>query len=202
MTKPPNPELVKAIKGAAIELLLEKGEKGVTIREIAEMVGVTATTIYYYFDNKAELMRKVSMMVFDDYNRYVDANLKGDTPPERLTSLREAIFQYAIEHPTIFDLLFSRKYVTPGGAVLDEEAAQSYYHTYYLAIKTIEEGVEQGYFECDDPHIVASASISYIYGLFELYISKRIPPPYTNEPYKLASFFGDLIKERIYKKEK
>ncbi|MCP4229638.1 MAG: TetR/AcrR family transcriptional regulator [bacterium] len=202
MTKPPNPELVKAIKGAAVELLLEKGAKGVKIRKIADMVGVTATTIYYYFENKNELMRKVSIMVFDDFNRYVDSKLKGDTPPERLISLRKAIFQYAVENPNIFELLFSRKYVNPEAGKHEDEAIKTYYYTYYLAISIINDGIKHGYFECDDPHIVASATISYIYGLFELYISKRIPPPYANEPYKLASYFDDLINDNISKKEK
>jgi len=202
MTKPPNPELVKAIKGAVLEVLIEKGEKAITLREIADMVGVTATTIYYYFDNKNELMRKVGVMVFDDFNKYVDSKLKGDTPPERLKSLRETIFQYAVESPNIFELLFSRKYVTPQSFKPDDESIKSYYYTYYLAVNIIEEGVEQGYFECDDPHIVVSATISYIYGLFELYISCRIPPPYTNEPEKIASFLSDLISDNLTKKEK
>ncbi len=202
MTKPPNPELVKAIKGAVIELLLEKGEKAVKIRKIADMVGVTATTIYYYFDNKKELMGKVSIMLFDDFNKYVDSKLAGDTPPEQLNSLRQAIFQYAVENPNIFELLFSRKYVNPQGAKFDEEAIKTYYYTYYLAIRIIEEGIERGYFECEDPHVVVSSMISFIYGLFELYVSKRIPPPYTNEPYKIALFFDDLLEGYLIKKEK
>lgn len=202
MTKPPNPELVNAIKGAVVELILEKGEKAVKIRSVAEMVGVTATTIYYYFDNKDALMRKVSIMLFDDFNSYVDSKLEGDTPPERLESLGKVIFQYAVENPNIFELLFSRKHLKPRGIKPDEEAIKTYYYTYYFAVRTIEEGVEQGYFECDDPHIVASATISYIYGLFELYISRRIPPPYTNEPEKIALFFRDLMRGYLTKKEK
>ena len=160
MTKPPNPELIKAIKGAVLELILERGGNAVKLRTIADMVGVTPTTIYYYFDNKEELLRKVSIMVFDDFNKSVESRLSGDTPPERLSSLAYAIFQYAVENPNIFELLFSRKYFTPQGAQLDEEAVKTYYFTYYLAVSIIEEGVESGYFDCEDPHIVVSATIS------------------------------------------
>ncbi len=201
MTKPPNPELVKAIKEAVIELLVEKGVDAVKLRKVAEMVGVTPTTIYYYFDNKNELLRKVSLLVFEDFNEYVDTKLEGDNPPERLKSLRETIFRYAIENPTMFELLFSRKYMPPQGGVKDKQASKIYYHTYNLAIELLKDGVEQGYFDCEDPHLIASASISYIFGVFELYVSKRIPPPYTDKPYKLASYFeslrgDDLIKEK------
>lgn len=201
MSKPPNPELVKAIKGAVIELLIEKGVDAVKLRKVAEMVGVTPTTIYYYFDNKNELLRKVCLLIFKDFNEYVDAELEGDEPPERLKSLREAIFRYAIENPTMFELLFSRKYMPPRGGVKDKQASEIYYHTYNLAIKILEDGVKQGYFDCEDPHIIASATISYIFGVFELYVSKRIPPPYTNKPYKLALYFERLIRDDLIKEK-
>ena len=62
MTKPPNPELVKAIKGAVLELILEEGGKAVKLRTIADMVGVTPTTIYYYLAERYWEARGKSML--------------------------------------------------------------------------------------------------------------------------------------------
>jgi AcrR family transcriptional regulator len=44
---------------ASAQLFAEKGYKGTTFREIAERVGIDKSSIFHYFKNKEELVRKI-----------------------------------------------------------------------------------------------------------------------------------------------
>ncbi|MGC9053361.1 MAG: TetR/AcrR family transcriptional regulator, partial [Candidatus Hydrogenedens sp.] len=44
---------------SALKLFSEKGYEGTSIREIIEDAGVTRPVLYYYFQNKEDLFRKL-----------------------------------------------------------------------------------------------------------------------------------------------
>jgi len=55
MSRPPIPGLKEGITTAAREVFAAKGYRGTTVREIAQLVGVTVGVIYAYFKNKESL---------------------------------------------------------------------------------------------------------------------------------------------------
>ena len=55
MTRPANPKLVNELLNITRDLIIARGARNVTMREIAGLAGVTPTTIHYYFGDKRGL---------------------------------------------------------------------------------------------------------------------------------------------------
>lgn len=59
MSKNPNPETKEKIINAAIKVIKDKSVEDATVREIAEVAGLTTGSIYHYYKNKDELLYDV-----------------------------------------------------------------------------------------------------------------------------------------------
>jgi len=57
--KSENPKKKDAVLKAAIEIFSKKGYPSATIREIGSRAGVSTGTIYFYFKNKAEILKEI-----------------------------------------------------------------------------------------------------------------------------------------------
>src|SRR4051812_23310226 len=84
-------ELRQAILDAAGELFLEQGYERFSMRQVAERIGYTATTLYRYFDNKDSLVFAVVDRGFEEFGAaLVAAATSTDDPLERLRELGRA----------------------------------------------------------------------------------------------------------------
>ncbi|OPY28677.1 MAG: DNA-binding transcriptional repressor AcrR [Methanocella sp. PtaU1.Bin125] len=57
------------ILNVAIDLFAEKGFDAVSLREIAEAVGIRKATLYYYFTTKDEILEKILEYVMERWNQ-------------------------------------------------------------------------------------------------------------------------------------
>lgn len=91
------------------KLLDEEGLRGVTMRRVAERLGIGTMTLYGYFSNKYELLDAV-----------IEARGAQLAPPlptgdwkSSLRSLMLALHQELIEHPFLIELRLRRPIITP-----------------------------------------------------------------------------------------
>src|SRR5436309_12980558 len=103
-------ELRRSILTAAAELFLEQGYDHFSMRQVAERIGYSATTIYLYFENKDDLLFEV---VFDGWQRFSDAFLAaaadaGD-PLERLRVMGREYISFGLNNPAVYDLMFVQR---------------------------------------------------------------------------------------------
>ena len=61
---------------SALSLFAEKGYEGTSIREIIEGAGVTRPVLYYYFENKEDLFRRIVESKFNELTSNI-AEIKG-----------------------------------------------------------------------------------------------------------------------------
>lgn len=59
---------------SALTLFSEKGYEGTSIREIIEGAGVTRPVLYYYFENKEDLFRRLFETTFSELIQRIDAS--------------------------------------------------------------------------------------------------------------------------------
>ena len=52
---------------SALKIFSEKGYEGTSIREIIEGAGVTRPVLYYYFQNKEDLFRRLVEPLFNEF---------------------------------------------------------------------------------------------------------------------------------------
>jgi AcrR family transcriptional regulator len=81
---------------AARELFVEKGYPNVTMAQIAEHVGITASALYRHFSNKTALLQQVVVENF--------AWLDEPAPEVGFDELVEVVIALVIDRPNLFDL--------------------------------------------------------------------------------------------------
>lgn len=90
----------------ASRLFVEKGLAGVTMRELAAALGVSAMTPYRYFRNKEEILATVRAQAFDQLaDDLAQANQTADSDLDRLNALHKAYLHFALENPTRYKLM-------------------------------------------------------------------------------------------------
>ncbi|MGW4963677.1 TetR/AcrR family transcriptional regulator [Nonomuraea sp. NPDC004186] len=109
------------ILDAALAIADERGLEALSMRAVAERVGVTPMALYGYFRNKDELLDGL-------VGRLLDRLAPGDpgqTWQERLGAVAWATRRLAREHPSIFPLLLLRTSATPDGVQVVDQLYQA-----------------------------------------------------------------------------
>lgn len=90
-------ETADRIRAAARELIALKGVHQVSLREIAEQVGITKPALYYHFASREDLVRSLVQPLIDD----VEAVLAPFSPPTDARMLLGAYFDVLYRHRDI-----------------------------------------------------------------------------------------------------
>ena len=98
----------RAILDAAAALLADRGESGLSIREVCARAGVTPPTIYHHFGDKAALVDRVVDDCFADFER---AFRHRAVPRDQVEGLRwgfDRYVEYGLRHPVPYRLMFGQ----------------------------------------------------------------------------------------------
>ena len=157
-----------AILEAARDLLAETGLEALSMRAVARRVGVTATAIYHYFENKDALVRSV---VQTGYQR-MESYLEGATHQhplgsrERLQALGEAYVRFALENREYFKVLFTLEMRRPQRLEESPEGGG-----YRLLLRAVTQAIQSGTIRRADPELVAFHLWAYVHGLVSLLLA-------------------------------
>lgn len=156
---------------AAERLLVETGdEQAVTIRSVAEAVGVTPPSVYLHFADKDDLLFAICERHFAELDRVTqEAAVGSDDLLESLALRGRAYIRFGIEHPEQYRILFMRK---PSHTPKDFQSdrlrdAASFDHLVEHVSKCVEAGLIEG-----NPLLVSLGLWAAVHGLTSLLISK------------------------------
>ena len=139
MTRRTNPELPEKILTEAEKIIVSSGHEAINMRDLAKRVGVTATAIYHYFENKEELLLQIKLQAAEKLNERIRRLDPALTPMEAIHRLGEEYIAFAEEHPNLYRLLFE----TPIGLTpLGQGEQPVLYYTYYAARNILDRMVE------------------------------------------------------------
>ncbi len=91
---------------AALPLFAGRGPEGVTIRDLAAAVGVSAMTPYRYFKDKDAILAAVRARAFDSHADALEAAYRRSPPARRATNLARAYVDFALQNPEAYKLMF------------------------------------------------------------------------------------------------
>ncbi len=98
-------ELRQAMLDAAIEELAEHGEEGLSVRSLADRVGVSHAAPYHHFGKRDDLLGSIAEEGFRRAHAALD-QVEEVEPRERLVQLGLAYVHFGWENPALFRLMF------------------------------------------------------------------------------------------------
>src|SRR5215813_13859651 len=92
----------------ALKILDKEGEDAVSMRRVAQAVGITPMAIYHHFPNRDALLNFVVDREFEKFLEYIQAPPPRGSVESRLLSSMDSYISYAFDRPRIFDYVFSQ----------------------------------------------------------------------------------------------
>ena len=164
-------KLREQILEAGERLLIKTGdEEAVTIRAVAEAVGVTPPSVYLHFADKDELLFAICERHFAQLDRVTEEAAAGsDELLESLALRGRAYIRFGIEHPEQYRILFMRRPShTPENFQADRlRDAAAFGHLVEHVSRCVQAGLIDG-----DPLLVSLGLWAVVHGLTSLLISK------------------------------
>jgi len=200
-----DPDRVAEVEGniveAARDLLAEGGPTSLSMRQVAERVGLSATALYHYFDNKEALVRQVVGQAFLRFGEYLER--AAATHPrgslERVHALGEAYLQFATENESYFRVLFSIQRDDPRGLEDIPEGGG-----FDLLREAVEAAIESGAMRPIQPDLVALYLWSVAHGVMTITLACRIEDcahskaeGIPSTPLELFKAFRTLVQDGI-----
>jgi AcrR family transcriptional regulator len=194
-----------AILDAARDLLAARGPEALSMRAVAERVGVSATAIYHYFENKEALVRRV---VDHGFERFGDSlreaaahHPRGSL--ERVRALGEAYLQFALENEAYFRVLFDVHHAHQ--RALEELPDNG---GYGLLRQAVEDAMTAGTIRKTDPDVLVMYLWSLAHGLLMISMTCNVdrcpefgPSEMGREPVNLFRAFAPFVREGIAQPE-
>lgn len=122
----------RRILSATVQVVLSTGYLNLSIKEIANQLGVPRSLIYYYFSNKDDIMQELYRLRYRELD-----TLASQVLPDNIDSLARVIFKYIIfrrqmvHNPLFSDyILYHQPYAAMSIAEVIETQAQYYSDTY------------------------------------------------------------------------
>jgi AcrR family transcriptional regulator len=156
---------------AAHRLFDREGADAVTMRGVADAVGITPMAIYRHFSNRDALLKRLSDDSFNAVANEWKAHTRSPDLLKRLLAIADPYLDYALKHPHLFDHAFSVRRDDARRYPEDFRAGRS--PTFNVLVDAVVEGMAKGVLKQDDSHDVAMAIWAQQHGLIALYRAGR-----------------------------
>jgi len=156
---------------AAHRLFDREGAEAVTMRRVAEAVGITPMAIYRHFPDRDALLKRVSDDSFEAVAQEWAQRSHDPDIARRLLSTHELYLDYALAHPHLFEHAFAVRRDNARRFPEDFRARRS--PTLNVIADALADGMRQGVLREDDPWELAMTFWAHAHGLIVLYRAGR-----------------------------
>ena len=165
--------LRKKILEEATGIVYREGVERITMRALGDKLGYSPATIYLYFKNKDELLLEIAQNGFE---RMAERQLPGfevEDPREALRLTARGYLDFALENPTLYELMFQR--LQPAK---DQEEQQPHALALFRAWRQMyDRGLREGVFRIPQRDVAMAIWVSLLHGFAQLAIARRMPQP-------------------------
>jgi len=160
---------------AARELFIEKGFEGVSMRQIANKIEYTPTTIYGHFADKDELFMEVCHEDFAKLAASFAKAAKIAEPIDRLRRIGQIYIDFGLENPNHYRRMFmTQNPPAPEGMTQLMGKGNPEEDAYEFLRATVTEAMQAGAFRADlkDVDLIAQTVWAGVHGVISLHIAK------------------------------
>jgi AcrR family transcriptional regulator len=186
----------KAIVSAAAELFARNGFGATSLDDIASVLGVTKTALYYHVKNKEEILRLIYLSVLNVAEEPLRHIVESDlSPVEKLQrAIEHHITVSADRSPAVTVFYHEQPHLT-GPFAKEIVIRQKDYEHYFERI--IEEGQATGVFLTDiDPKIASFGIMGMCHWLSQWY-----HPSGRYTPQQIAAMFNTMVGHGLFRSD-
>lgn len=160
------------IAAAARRLLDREGADAVTMRRVAQAVGITPMAVYRHYPDRAGLLNALANHGFEELATRLASKRFSGSLEQRLTSMADIYLDHALKNPKLFELMFLKPRQGARRFPRDFEMGES--PTANLMVGVIREGMETREFRKDDAWEIVFEMGALSHGLIMLYLGGRM----------------------------
>jgi AcrR family transcriptional regulator len=128
--------LRQEIMDAARELFVNEGFDRVSMRKIAAKTNYSPTTIYLYFDDKADLLHQICEGTFRQLaHRVSNISESSKDPIEKLRLGLNEYIRFGLEHPSEYELVFISPLPVDNGTEFEGTSGKAAFETLRKAVR-------------------------------------------------------------------
>lgn len=163
-------DLYEALLQATLECVTQKGVQGLSLRAIAQAVGVSPAAPYRHFADKQEMIAAVATRGFEKMASRLSA--LPDAPPLlKLKAQARVYCQFGLEFPDYFALMF-------GSAIEDKSLypplSRATETTFLFFVSTISQALQAKLLRSAPPELIALTFWGQIHGFTSLLVNKQL----------------------------
>ena len=162
-------DLRSALLDAAATRIENQGIEGLSLRKLADDVGVSRSALYHHFRDKNALLNAVAANGFANWIAMTSES-GGDESVPAPVRMKQFVYGYvhwAVEHPQLYDLMFGRPIWK--NDLADDELKDVAYPAFQYMLGLITHWQEQGVLLADKPALRQTQVIwAILHGLAKL----------------------------------
>jgi AcrR family transcriptional regulator len=161
----------QAIITAARQMAEAEGWDAVTTRRLADRIEYSQPVLYSHFAGKGGIIDAVAVEGFAELRLILqNARKAGGSPQAALRELAEAYLGFALEHPALYDAMFTLSTELPFGRPEAPPELQAAFAELREAVAPLAGG--------RDPETLAEIAWSALHGITTLTRARRLRPDY------------------------
>lgn len=181
-----------AILAAAQRLFVERGYRGISMREIAEAVGMTKAALYYHFRDKEHLFVALLQKVLGDLSALIAESRAGDMACQ--AQIERVVMRIMLLPP---EERASLRLASQELGNLDEATRKAFVQTYHdqfigRIAAIFEDGVARGEFKALDAQVATWSLLGMLYPYFHVSPVTGVMPSQTLVTQLMEIFFHGL----------
>jgi len=164
-------DLRRTILDAAAGLFLEHGYEALSMRQIAERIGYSATTIYRHYEDKDDLLFAIVQEGFLRFGTQLTkaAQRGGGEPLARLQALGHAYVEFGLRNPVYYQLMFMQRFDFLFESRAEEEAPMI--DSFGVLQQAVEQAMGAGILRQGDPVTTSTVIWAVMHGITSLAIA-------------------------------
>lgn len=168
-TKEKNAALRQQIMDSARELFVNEGYDHVSMRKIAAKIGYSPTTIYLYFDDKADLLSQICGQTFAQLANNITAiNRLSADPPEKLRLGMREYIQFGLKHPSHYQLVFTSSILDDARPEFKDNEGETAFN---ILRKAVSDCVSANLLKTNDVELISQTLWTGLHGVTSLLIA-------------------------------
>ena len=162
-------DLRSALLDAAANRIENQGIEGLSLRKLADDVGVSRSALYHHFRDKNALLNAVAANGFANWIAMTSESGGDESVPAQVR-MKQFVYGYvhwAVEHPQLYDLMFGRPIWK--NDLADDELKDVAYPAFQYMLSLITHWQQQGLLLADKPALRQTQVIwATLHGLAKL----------------------------------